>query len=132
MLVNIDVDDLGKAIDFYEQALGLSLLRRLFNSSVAEMSGATSQIFLIEQPAASNPTKEPGTQRSYARHWTPVHIDFEVDDVIVARERAIAAGAKPEGQVSDAKWGRLARMSDPFGHGFCLIEFSEQGYGAAE
>ncbi|MBW3568173.1 MAG: VOC family protein [Proteobacteria bacterium] len=129
MLVNIDVDDLEKAIDFYERGLGLSLSRRLFDSTVAEMSGATSRIFLIQQPAGSNATKASGSRRNYARHWTPVHIDFEVEDVVVARDRAIAAGAKTEGDISTAKWGRLARMSDPFGHGFCLIEFSEEGYG---
>ena len=132
MLVNIDVPDVEKAIVFYEQGLGLSLARRLFGATVAEMSGATSPIFLIQQPAASNPTNDSGTRRDYARHWTPDHVDFEVDDVIAARERAMAAGAKPESEVSTAKWGRLARMSDPFGHGFCLIEFSKEGYGAVE
>ena len=132
MLVNIDVPDVEKAIDFYEQGLGLSLSRRLFDATVAEMSGAGSRIFLIRQPAESAPTKDPVILRDYARHWTPVHIDFEVNDVIAARKRAIAAGAKPEGEISDATWGRLARMSDPFGHGFCLIEFSEEGYNAVE
>ena len=131
MLVNIDVDDLEKAIDFYERGLGLSLSRCLFESTVAEMSGATSRIYLVQQPAGSNAT-EAGSRRNYARHWTPVHIDYEVDDVVAARERAIKAGAKPEGDISTAKWGRLARMSDPFGHGFCLVEFSEEGYAAVE
>lgn len=132
MLVNIDVDDLEKSIAFYEQGLGLSLSRRLFDATVAEMRGASSRLFLIQQPAASAPTKDPGILRNYARHWTPVHIDFEVDDIVAARERAIEAGAKSEGDISNATWGRLARMSDPFGHGFCLIEFSEEGYNAAE
>jgi len=61
-----------------------------------------------------------------------VHIDFEVDDIETARERAIAAGAKAEGDITTAAWGRLAVMSDPFGHGFCFIQFSEQGYQAVE
>ena len=25
---------------------------------------------------------------------------------------------------------RIALLADPFGHGFCLIQFSEQGYDA--
>jgi len=25
-------------------------------------------------------------------------------------------------------WGRIAVMADPFGHGFCLIEFLGRGY----
>ena len=25
-------------------------------------------------------------------------------------------------------WGRIAHMADPFGHGFCLIQFVGRGY----
>jgi hypothetical protein len=25
-------------------------------------------------------------------------------------------------------WGHLAMMSDPFGHGFCVLQFSGNGY----
>jgi catechol 2,3-dioxygenase-like lactoylglutathione lyase family enzyme len=39
-LINVDVDDLEKAIEFYRSALGLTLKRRLFNDTVAEMAGA--------------------------------------------------------------------------------------------
>ena len=35
-----------------------------------------------------------------------------------------------EGDIIDAPYGRLAMFADPFGHGFCLIEFSAQGYDA--
>jgi hypothetical protein len=27
-------------------------------------------------------------------------------------------------------YGRLALVADPFGHGFCLIQFNERGYDA--
>lgn len=36
-IVNIDVEDIGKAITFYENGLGLQLIRRLFDGTVAEM-----------------------------------------------------------------------------------------------
>jgi len=44
--------------------------------------------------------------------------------------RAKAAGAIQEADIIDAPYGRLAMFADPFGHGFCLIEFSGQGYDA--
>ena len=43
-------------------------------------------------------------------------------------QRAVAAGALLEKPVSTARWGRLALMADPFGHGFCLVEFLNRGY----
>ena len=35
-----------------------------------------------------------------------------------------------EGETCDAAYGRLAMFADPFGHGFCLIQFNERGYDA--
>jgi hypothetical protein len=26
------------------------------------------------------------------------------------------------------KWGKLALMADPFGHGFCFVQFVGRGY----
>jgi predicted enzyme related to lactoylglutathione lyase len=40
-----------------------------------------------------------------------------------------AAGAQLEGDIQTHKWGRIANMADPFGNGFCLIEFIGRGYG---
>ena len=45
-----------------------------------------------------------------------------------ALARARSAGASLEGEVSTYKWGHIAVMADPFGHGFCLIEFLGRGY----
>jgi len=53
IVVNIDVDDLEKAIEFYTAALGLRVGRRLFGDSVAEMLGATSTIYLLLKPSGS-------------------------------------------------------------------------------
>ncbi len=44
--------------------------------------------------------------------------------------RATAAGAVLESPATVHSWGTIAMLADPFGHGFCLIEFSEQGYDA--
>jgi predicted enzyme related to lactoylglutathione lyase len=128
ILVNIDVDDLDTAIEFYTNALGLRLVRRLFDGSVAEMHGASSTIHLLSKPPGSTAVSHTSVARDYQRHWTPVHLDFTVVDVSAAVQRAVNAGAKLEGEIETFTWGRLATMSDPFGHGFCLLQFLGKGY----
>ncbi len=128
LLVNIDVPDLERAIAFYRSALGFTLRRRLFAASVAEMAGGGCRLFLLEKPEGS-PTG--AGRRTYARHWTPVHLDIAVEDLDAAVARALAAGAVKEGDTGRAAWGSIAHFADPFGHGFCLIEFTEAGYDAA-
>ena len=54
----------------------MRLVRRLFGGSVAA-------------PAVD---QAPG----HARHWTPVHLDFVVDDLQAAVANAVAAGATLE------------------------------------
>jgi lactoylglutathione lyase len=57
-----------------------------------------------------------------------VHLDVAVADLDAAVARAESAGARREGDISEHTWGRLALLSDPFGHGFCLLQFKERGY----
>ena len=126
LLANIDVDDLAKATDFYSRALGLRLGRRF--DGVAEMVGASSAVYLLAKGAGSAPVAGGPQRRVYGRHWTPVHLDFVVGDVEAAVQKAQAAGAELEGDIQPHKWGRMANMADPFGHGFCLIQFTGRGY----
>jgi predicted enzyme related to lactoylglutathione lyase len=128
LLINVDVDDLEKAIQFYADALGLTLTRLLFDNTVAEMAGASSPIYLLKKAAGSRASPKLTTSRDYARHWTPVHLDVAVNDLGPAVQKAQAAGAVPEGEVETYDWGRIAFMADPFGHGFCLLEFRNTGY----
>ena len=130
LLVNVDVDDLERAIAFYSNALGLRLERRLFNGMAAEMGGASSKIYLLTHAAGRRASLGASSVRTYDRHWTPVHLDFETDDVEASVARAVEAGAKLEGSIQSFAWGRLATLGDPFGHGFCLLQFSERGYDA--
>ena len=55
-------------------------------------------------------------------------MDFVVDDAQAAAQRLVALGAKLERPVQDRRWGRMANMADPFGHGFDLLEFRGRGY----
>jgi uncharacterized glyoxalase superfamily protein PhnB len=128
MLVNVDVPDLAAAIDFYRQAFGFRLGRRLFDGTVAEMLAGSSPIYLLAKAAGSAATTAAPLSRDYRRHWTPLHLDFEVEDVEEAVRRARAAGAVLESDVQAHPWGEMATMSDPFGHGFCFVHFTGRGY----
>ena len=126
-LVNLDVDDLEKGIRFYAAALGLKVGRRFGHLGV-ELLGASTPLYLLLKeggtPAAATTTQ----RRGYERHWTPVHLDFVVEDIEPAVEKAVAAGAQLEQPVTTRDWGKLALMADPFGHGFCFVQFLGRGY----
>jgi len=125
----IDVDDLERGIAFFTQGLGLQLGRR-FDTQWAEILGASSAIDLLANPAGSQPVEGASSVRDYARHWTPVHLDFVVGDVDAAVARALAAGAVQERPIRDEPYGRIASLADPFGNGLCLIQMTERGYDA--
>lgn len=128
ILINIDVDDLERGLAFYRDGLGCEVGRR-FDEEFAELRCGDVSLYLLVTPAGSMPA--PGaSSRDYARHWTPVHMDFVVDDIGAAIPRAVAAGACLERAARDEPYGKLALLSDPFGHGFCLIEFNARGYDA--
>ncbi|WP_332610189.1 GNAT family N-acetyltransferase [Achromobacter sp. ESBL13] len=133
LLVNIDVPDLEHAIVFYQRAFGLTLHRRL-GPKAAEMLGANAPIYLLEKAAGSPAAGAAGAaggaapSRDYARHWTPVHLDVVVPDVDAAVDQAVAAGAILEGPAAAHAWGRIAHLSDPYGHGICILQFLGRGY----
>lgn len=127
-LINIDVPDLDAAIHFYQRAAGLRLVRRLFEGSVAELAGTSTRIFLLQADAGTGPVTGAVLSRDYRRHWTPIHLDFVVPDVEAATRNAVAAGATLEGSIESFVWGRQATLSDPFGHGFCLLQWRGRGY----
>jgi lactoylglutathione lyase len=125
MLLNIDVDDLARGEAFYRDAFGLRRGRR-FGEDGLELLGAEASIYLLRKASGSEAAG--GAKRDYARHWTPLHCDVVVDDLDAALARAIAAGAVQEGETRDAAWGRIATLADPFGHGWCLLQFQGRGY----
>lgn len=125
LLVNIDVSDLAIAEVFYARAFGLRPGRR-FGEDVVEMLGAEAPIYLLKKEAGSFGAD--GSARGYTRHWTPLHIDVVVDDLEPALARALDAGALQEGEIREADWGRIVQIADPFGHGWCLLQFLGRGY----
>jgi predicted enzyme related to lactoylglutathione lyase len=125
LLVNIDVPDLAKAIAFYTHAFGLAVTRRL-GVEAAELSGLPVRLYLLQKPGGSLGAGK--DLRRYDRHWTPVHLDVVVDEIEAALIRCVAAGARKETDIRVEAWGKIAILSDPFGHGFCLIQFLGRGY----
>jgi predicted enzyme related to lactoylglutathione lyase len=129
LLINIDVPSIEAGIDFYTSAVALRVGRR-FDSGFVELLGADVPIYLLQNDAGTSIGPAGGDVRRYERHWSPIHPDFVVADIDAAIARATAAGAVQEGETCEAPYGRLAMFADPFGHGFCLIEFNEAGYDA--
>jgi predicted enzyme related to lactoylglutathione lyase len=126
IIVNIDVPELAPAIEFYEAAVGAKVTR-LLDDDVAELEYGTSWLYLLCKPPGSKATPS-GDVRESIRHWTPVHADFVVNDLDAAVARALSVGAKRESGRIDWRGSRCVTFSDPFGHGFCLIEFAGDRY----
>jgi predicted enzyme related to lactoylglutathione lyase len=126
LLVNVDVDDLEKAARFYGSAFELKVGRRF--AFGVEMLGSSAPLYLLVKSPGTSASDTTSQGRSYERHWTPVHLDFVVDEIDAAVERAVLAGARLERPIATYKWGKLALMADPFGHGFCFLQFLGRGY----
>ena len=124
LLINLDVPELAPAQALYCEAFELKVGRRF--DGVVELLGAVAPIYLL-QKSADDPAAGLA-ERRYQRHWTPIHIDVVVDDLDYALARALRAGFALEGDIREANWGRIAQLADPFGHGWCLLQFLGRGY----
>jgi predicted enzyme related to lactoylglutathione lyase len=116
-------------LDFYTAALGLRTGRRK-GDAWAEMLGVAVPVDLLANAPGTQATPAVAATRDDGRHWTPFHFDVVVPDLDAALRRALAAGATLGRAVQERAWGRMANLSDPFGHGFCLLAFEGEGYGA--
>ena len=121
MSVSIDVPKLADGVRFYTEAFGFSKIAEPVQG-VAVLRAGDHQLCLLEKADGTRPASGTQDQRHYHRHWTPVHLDFHVDDLDQALKQAIAAGAKQEQRHDHPEHGSAAFCSDPFGHGFCLIQ----------
>ena len=119
------VRDAASAIDFYGQALGAREELRLVN----RQSGAVSHADLSIGDSRFSLTEE-------ARGWTsdappslggsPVVLQLRVADVDAAFERLRAAGGAVIFPVVEFCGERMARLRDPYGHLWLLIERIEE------
>ncbi len=127
LLLNIDVENCAKATEFYTRAFNLKVGRK-FDDAFIELVGASSRIYLLQKGEGSPAVPHHDPVRDYARHWTPVHIDFVVENIEHSVSQAKAAGALIESDIRTAKYGKIAYGSDPWGNGFCILQFTGKGY----
>lgn len=85
-------------------------------------------IYLLPKAAGTAPFPQSEEKRRYGRHWTPVHLDFVVSNLEESLSRARTAGASVESGIETHRWGRIALLADPFGNGFCVLQFTGRGY----
>jgi predicted enzyme related to lactoylglutathione lyase len=118
--VSIDVPNIDEGVKFYRDALGFAEVRRPIPTYVILQCG-DARIGLMEKAAGTRPAKGSDDVRRYERHWTPVHIDFDVDDFEGFLARAVNAGAIVEQKYEMTGRPPIAFCSDPFGNGFCVV-----------
>jgi len=118
--ISIDVPQLDDGLRFYRDALGLAEISRPVASYVILKCG-DAEIGLIEKQAGTSPAAGADDVRRYERHWTPVHVDFHVDDFDGVLARALNAGGSCEQKFEGGARPPVAFCSDPFGNGFCII-----------
>jgi predicted enzyme related to lactoylglutathione lyase len=119
--ISIDVPDLAKAVTFYSKAFGFA---KTFEpaAGVVVLRAERIDICLLERSPGTTPSDHTAETRHYERHWTPVHLDIHVDDLEAAVANVLDAGGTLEQTFENPEHGSVAFCSDPFGHGFCLIE----------
>jgi predicted enzyme related to lactoylglutathione lyase len=111
----IDVDDVDRAVEFYGRGLGLTVVDHEPDWAQVKLGAQT--FWIMKVPAGV----QGQISRDYRRHWTPVHLDFAVDDIEAAVKRAVDAGGKLEGEIQRNAKGALANMVDPSGNGVDLF-----------
>ena len=119
----------GTAVCFWQRKTAFGLrVARVLDHDVAELVGGSSVIYLLQKDAGSSCAHSTTESRRYTRHWTPVHLDFVVEDLHEATKQVIDAGAVRESECIEWRGSKCITFSDPFGNGFCLIEFDGETY----
>ncbi len=118
--VSIDVPNLDEGIRFYCNAFGFAEASRPVEG-YAVLKCDDCEIGLLQKRAGTKPAEGSDDSRRYERHWTPVHIDFKVEDFEEVLDSALQAGAKCEQKFEGGTHPPVAFCSDPFGNGFCII-----------
>lgn len=97
--IGIDVPDLSAATSFYCDALGCSVDKQQPSHNTLSVPRVTMQLLLKEAGTAA--TGNGTAKRNYERQWTPVHLDFDVDDL----DAAVAVVKRSGGSVESVNRG---------------------------
>jgi hypothetical protein len=123
VLVNIDVDDLSKAVTSYQRAAGLRIA-----GGVGSARSFAPHHLPAHDPPASRPSTRTDALRRNERHGRQ-YISISSSRILnPPRRQTIEPGATVEGRLRHVRRGRIAYLAAPFGHGICLIEFQGRGY----
>jgi predicted enzyme related to lactoylglutathione lyase len=113
----IDVDDVDRAVEFYGRGIGLEIPKHEKEWAQAVLG---EQVFWIMKIA---PGPSGAISRDCQRHWTPIHLDFHVDDIDTVVERAIAAGGKLDREIQrNTDGSAMANLADPSGNGIDVVQ----------
>jgi predicted enzyme related to lactoylglutathione lyase len=123
----LDVPDVERAIRFYTRVFGLTVGRR-FDATFVELLGGPMPIDLLGNEEKSLAIPGQSIERTYARHWTPLHWDWVVPDAEETLRKALAEGGTQESALQTQPYGRIVQVADPFGHGLCILEMVGRGY----
>jgi predicted enzyme related to lactoylglutathione lyase len=117
----IDVDDVDRAVEFYGRGLGLEIPQQEKEWAKATLGDQVFWIMMIDRGRIGAIT------RDYKRHWTPIHLDFHVDDIDTVVSRALAAGEKLDREIQrNPDGGAMANLSDPSGNGIDLVRTAKK------
>jgi len=119
--VSIDVPDLERGLAFYGRVFGFVEKSRPF-PTMAILDGNNVTICMHEKRAGTHSSTDSADTRRYERHWTPVHLDFHVNDFDAALSRIRGENGIIESEFRTQGPMPTAFCSDPFGNGFCVIE----------
>jgi len=120
----IDVADLYSGTLFYTEALGCTLETQRASHNTLDADGVRIHLGLKKEASSATPQ---GHKRNFGRHWTPVHLDFDVEDVEHTAEAVKRLGGTVE-ELKNGDWGSAAFCADPFGNGFCLLRILSDGH----
>lgn len=119
--LSIDVPEIESGINFYSKVFGFPEISRPFKT-MAILKAENLIICIHEKSEGTNPSGFTDEQRRYSRHWTPVHIDFHVEDFDNTLNLVEHNEGKIENIFDIPDKSKVAFCSDPFGNGFCIIE----------
>lgn len=118
--VSIDVPSLEQGLRFYREVFGFVETARPF-PSMAIVDANNVSVCMHEKAAGTKSSPEGAATRHYDRHWTPVHLDFHVDDLDTVLDNVRAEGGTVELEFRNQGPMPVGFCSDPFGNGFCVI-----------
>lgn len=120
-----------KAVDFYTRAFGATVLYESpmpdGNGIHAHLRVGRSMIMVTDERPASPDGIMLGVAAPESLGATTTILEYYVDDVDVAYQRAVDAGGKPMLPVGNAFYGdRTGWVMDPFGHIWALSTVKEE------